>query len=318
MDALEERLNDPNALYNQALLDIKNNTLNTYNEMLKYNRKYGDGDDETVKNMWEEAYKANENYKKANGAGYNGINLGNYTNNNTGTKSSSGSSGGSGSSTKSSSNTKKTSSTKTSSSKSSSNTPKLDDATKRKVAAAIWNGGYGWGKNPERAKRLTEVFGSNNGIQDLVSKGVGRNDKAPGKSYTYLNMRKKFKGYASGTHSAIAGLHAIDELGTETIFQSADGTKYKMFTGGEKVLNAKASDFLFDFANHGGEIIEKFIRSVFGGATNNIKPLVNANNIDMGDIIIQGNTNKATVSEIRRAQRDSLETMLKELTKLNK
>lgn len=41
MDALEERLNDPNALYNQALRDIQNNTLALYEEMIKYNNKYG-------------------------------------------------------------------------------------------------------------------------------------------------------------------------------------------------------------------------------------------------------------------------------------
>ena len=324
MDALEEKLNDPSALYNQALTDIKNNSKNQlYYTMLMYNRQYGSGKDSDINEKWEKAYGALDEYQKLFGKAYENVTLKNETGYkpNTGWNKApvSGAKASNKTSSNSSSKTSSNSSSKTSSNSSSKkSTPKLDNDTKRKVAAAIWNGGYGWGKNPERAKRLTEVFGSNNGIQDLVSKGVGRNDKAPGKSYTYLNMRKKFKGYASGTHSAIAGLHAIDELGTETIFQSADGTKYKMFTGGEKVLNAKASDFLFDFANHGGEIIEKFIRSVFGGATNNIKPLVNANNIDMGDIIIQGNTNKATVSEIRRAQRDSLETMLKELTKLNK
>lgn len=41
MDALEEKLNDPNALYNQALRDIQNNTLALYEEMIKYNNKYG-------------------------------------------------------------------------------------------------------------------------------------------------------------------------------------------------------------------------------------------------------------------------------------
>lgn len=41
MDALEERLNDPHALFNQALEDIKNNTADLYQQFIEYNRKYG-------------------------------------------------------------------------------------------------------------------------------------------------------------------------------------------------------------------------------------------------------------------------------------
>ena len=131
-------------------------------------------------------------------------------------------------------------------------------------------------------------------------------------------MRKKLRGYASGTSNATVGLHSIDELGTETIFQSADGAKYKMFTGTEKVLNAKASTFLYNFANKGGEILDKIMRSVFGNSINNIGQPVMASNIQMGDIIINGNADKATVSEIRRAQRDPVEMLLKEFNRLNK
>lgn len=311
MDALEEKLNDPQALFNQALEDIKNNTLNTYNEMIKFNRANGDGKDETIEEMWEEAFKANEEYKAANGSGYNGINIGNYTGYTAPTASTSGGSSGS-------SGSGKSGSTTSSSSSSSSSKPKLDDDTKRKVAAAIWNGGYGWGHNPERAARLTEVFGADNGIQALVNKNVGKNDRAPGSEYTYLNMRKKFKGYALGTRSAAPGLHAIDELGTETIFQSANGTRYKMFTGGEKVLNAKASNFLYDFANQGRDILDKLVRSVFGGTFGGVTPPVTHNEITMGNIVIQGNADNRTVSEIRRAQRDSVEDMLKAFNRLNK
>ena len=39
--------------------------------------------------------------------------------------------------------------------------PKLDENIKKGVSAAIWNGGYGWGYDPDRAKRLKEVFGEN-------------------------------------------------------------------------------------------------------------------------------------------------------------
>lgn len=41
MDALDEKLNDPHALFNQALEDIKNNTAELYQEFIDYNRKHG-------------------------------------------------------------------------------------------------------------------------------------------------------------------------------------------------------------------------------------------------------------------------------------
>ena len=133
--------------------------------------------------------------------------------------------------------------------------------------------------------------------------------------------KAKFKslGYYTGTKSASPGIHAIDELGTETIFQSANGAKYKLFTGGEKVLNAKASNFLYDFANKGSEILDKIVGSIFDNGIHGLSPVIaNNNNIQMGDVIINGNAEKATVSEIRRAQRDAVETMLKEFNRLNK
>lgn len=87
----------------------------------------------------------------------------------------------------------------------------LDEQTKKKVAAAIWRGGLGWGVNPDRAKRLKEVFGANNGIQALVNKGVGKNDGSSDvKNYTYLAMRKKFKGYKTGGLVDYTGLAQVD------------------------------------------------------------------------------------------------------------
>ena len=106
----------------------------------------------------------------------------------------------------------------------------LDEQTKKKVAAAIWRGGLGWGVNPDRAKRLKEVFGANNGIQALVNKGVGKNDGGSDvKNYTYLAMRKKFKGYKTGGLVDYTGLAQVD------------GTPQKP----ELMLNAKdAQNFL--------------------------------------------------------------------------
>ena len=134
-------------------------------------------------------------------------------------------------------------------------------------------------------------------------------------------MRKKFKGYASGTANATPGWHELFEGDIdEYVFTSGDGSKYRMFSGlGDKVLNGDATDFLYDFANSGGTVLTKMLADLFkvGGFGNIVKP-VQAIDIRQGDVIVQGNADMKTVSEIRRAQRDSLEFMLKELNRLNR
>ena len=196
-------------LYEKALNDIRTGSVKLYNDMIKWNKEYGDGISDTITKAWENAYKAEKNYYDYTGQHYNGVNLANAT-------------------------------------------------------------GY---KKPTRS------------------------------------------GYASGTSYATAGIHRVDERGIETIFQSADGQRYRMFSSGEKVLNASASDFLYKFANKGREILDKLFNSS-SHSYNNVSPGVVANNIQQGDIIIQGNADKATVSEIRRAQRENLEQMLKQLNRL--
>lgn len=126
--------------------------------------------------------------------------------------------------------------------------------------------------------------------------------------------------FASGTQYAPAGLHILDEYGSETIFQSKNGQKYKMFTGGEKVLNAKASEFLYKFATSGGEFLSRLVN----GAANGLNYLTGGGRrlaveaVNMGDIIINGNADRSTVSEIRRAQRDALENLLHEFDRLSR
>lgn len=166
------------------------------------------------------------------------------------------------------------------------------------------------------------------GIRDTIKKAWEEAYKAEKQYFNYTGTHfngvnlsnatgyvKGVSGYASGTSHAIAGIHKVDEQGVETIFQSADGQRYRMFSSGEKVLNASASDFLYKFANKGREILDK----LFNGTShsyNNVVPGVVANNIQLGDIVIQGNADKSTVSEIRRAQRENLEQMLKQLNRL--
>lgn len=199
IDAMESALNDPETIFNQALDDIRNSSEALYQEFLEYNRRFGNGNDETIREMFAAAYAATT----AKGQNYNGIQVGNYT------------------------------------------------------------------------------------------------------------------GYASGTAYASGGLHRIDERGSEYVFTSADGSRYRMLNSGDKVLNAKASDFLYRFAMSGGNIIEKMM-SEAARNVNSVKPSAVVNEIRVGDIVIQGNADERTVSEIRRAQRDNMNYILKELSRLNK
>lgn len=171
------------------------------------------------------------------------------------------------------------------------------------------------------------VYGD--GIRDTIKKAWEEAYKAEkqyfnytGRHYNGVNLSnatlyvKGRTGYASGTSHSTAGLHKVDEQGIETIFQSSDGQRYRMFSSGEKVLNAGASDFLYKFANRGTEILGK----LFGNSSNNVfdkvHPVIAGNEFNQGDIIINGNADRATVSEIRRAQRESLEQMLKQFNRL--
>lgn len=312
MDALDEKLNDPHALFNQALEDIKNNTAELYQQFIEYNRKHGTGNDQDIADMWEDAYKADLEYQDThNGEHPDGIEIGNYTGyvrpeNPTPPEPPEG---------------QNPPEEQPPEEPKEPEPPKLTDEIKKKVAAAIWNGGYGWGNGADRVNRLKEVFGANNGIQDLVNKGVGKNGVSLTSDYTYLNMRKKFKGYASGTKNATPGWHELFEGNVdEYVFTSSDGNRYKMFSGlGDKVLNGEATDFLYDFATTGGSVLTKMLADLFGLSNfGNIAKPVQAIEIHSGDIIVQGNANERTVSEIRRAQRENLKFVITEFNKLNK
>ena len=88
--------------------------------------------------------------------------------------------------------------------------PTLTNDIKKRVAAAIWNGGYGWGNGSDRTKRLTEVFGANNGIQAIVNKGYDYVANVSPAGYSYASMRKKFKGYKTGGLVNYTGLAQLD------------------------------------------------------------------------------------------------------------
>ncbi len=144
---------------------------------------------------------------------------------------------------------------------------------------------------------------------------VGRSSKKVGSG----TAKVEIGGHASGTKNAAPGLSMVDELGPEWLFTSSSGDRYRIFSGGEKVLNANATDFLYEFANNGKSLLGAIISKVVdGGSFRKVQSLISNSDIKLGDIIINGNADKATVSEIRRAQREQLTNMLREFNRLNK
>lgn len=322
MEALDEKLNDPNALYNQALNDIRNNSKNQlYYQMLMYNRQYGDGNDETVKEFWEDVYGALGEYEKFFGESYQEVSLENAT----GVKDDSG----------------------WDDEKISGTNPENQPSNKDDVEDSDSQESYPYGKVSDVSKTLkygskgkdvkalqyalNELGFGNSGTKSLdgdfgklTKSAVKKFQKSMGIKQDGIvgkNTKAKFKtkGYASGTKYATAGLHELFEHGDEYIFSASDGSRYRMFSGGEKVLNAKATEFLYDFANSGGDVLAQMLKNVFGGTgLDGIAPTVINNEINMGDIIISGDASQKTVSEIRREQRSAVTYMLQEFGKLNK
>lgn len=314
LDLLDEKEKDSKALYEQALEDIKNGSIDLYNEMIKWNETYGDGIEDTIKNAWEEAYKALEEYKTLYDETFNGVNLGNAT----GYKPENGPYEGSKISGSGAGFANSGSSGSTSSG-TATDTKVADDSKSTAAAPALAVG------TAVSVKSGTKWYAD--------SYGGGRSGTAKSGKIKYINLKgthpynidglgwvKKtdIVGYAAGTRSALPGVHSVDERGDEYIFQSSDGSRYRLFSGGEKVLNARATNFLYDFANNGSQILQKLINAVSGGGLGAIRPIQNNVQLVTGDIIINGNTDKATISEIRRAQRESVELVLRQFNKFNK
>lgn len=290
IDALDERLNDPHALYNQALADIKNNTYSLYQEMISYNRKYGSGNDDDVSEMWNDAYEANKDYKNKTGAEYKGIHLGNYS--------------------------------------------ASDASVIGKVSAVSATLKQGSSGNGVKALQhaLNQLGFGNSGTKSLDG-SFGKNTKSAVIAFQRAHglspdgsvgpaTKAKFKalGYAMGTASATQGIHRVDELGTEYVFESpSDGTRYRMFQGGEKVLTAKATDFLYRFANSDGGILTNLISDILDRVNlGSVSRFAQVIEVNTGDVIVQGNANMQTVSAIRREQRKNVDYILREFNRLSK
>ena len=312
IDALDAELNDPELMFNKALAAIQENTGNLYEQMLEYNRKYGSGNDDDVKDVYEEAYKALLKYRELYGKDYDGVSLSNKT----GYTPNTSWDGASVSQPNTPSPPQQSSSPSTTTTSSGNSSPELYEGATVTVKDSATN----FSDRSHNAYMASFVPGGEFTAYQIRGDEVliGRNG-----AYTGWINKSDIVGYASGTKNATPGIHRVDEVAPETIFQSKDGSRYKLFTGGEKVLNAKASNFLYDFANQGGSLLKDgiyntILSAISSGLFDAVRSSICKNEINLGDIIVQGNADKQTVSEIRREQRSAVEYMLKELNKLNK
>lgn len=305
IDALDAKLNDPHALYNQALSDIKSNTQALYDEFIAYNRKHGTGNDQDIADMWEDAYKADLEYQETHGGEHlNDIPIGNYT----GYKPPE--------APKPPEPDEPTEPPKPASSESKpdDNKPSLAKGSSIQVKSSATH----FGSKSGGVRMASFVPGGKYTVYQTSGNEVliGRDGV-----YTGWINKSDIVGYRSGTGHSIGGLAQFDEdgRGSEYIFESSDGNRYRMFGEGSKVLNSDATNFLYDFATNGGSVLTKMFADLLKATgLGNISKPTQVITLSSGNIIVQGSADSKTVSEIRRAQRSELEWMLKSLNSLNK
>lgn len=96
--------------------------------------------------------------------------------------------------------------------------PEITEQDKWGVANAVWNGNQGWGSGNERVKKLKEVFGENNNIQNnyvAASESTRKKNMVGSYSdYSYSKMKEKYVQYLSGGLADFTGPAWLD--GTKT------------------------------------------------------------------------------------------------------
>jgi len=315
IDLIEDKEDNAKALRDQALEDLRSADKQMYEDMIEWNARYGSGIDQDITEVWMEATRAMSEYYKLNRRYYEDINfnqgvypdvtpddIGSWANNpisgdNPDNKS----------------------------------IPKNQPSAASSKAGSVSNIGpqLQYGSRGSDVSALQTALKEMGLYSDKIDGHFGPNTKAGVMAFQRQegisvdgivgpNTKAKFKkhGYASGTSNALAGLHEIWEEGAEYIFTSSNGKKYRMFSGGEKVLNADATNFLYDFANNGSKVLETIVSKLMGGGLPNVSPSVYSPIVNMGNIVVQGGASERTVSEIRRAQREQVDFMLKEFRKL--
>lgn len=195
--------------------------------------------------------------------------------------------------------------------------PTLTDDIRLHVAAAIWNGNYGWTNDPERNGLLEEVFGKNNGIQAIVNKGHDYIKSYSPQGYSYREMRLKFKGYSSGLkRSPLNELawtnESWDKIGGEAIVRASDRAVLTRIGTDDRVYSAMSSGNLWDMANNPSRFIAENMPRYMSG----IRAGANyENNVSMGDVNMNFPSVKNYEEFVTALQKDrKFEKMIQNMT----
>lgn len=303
IEAIEDYLDDAYALRQQAIKDLQNGNAQLYQEMIEYNRQYGSTIDSDITEKWDAAYEALNRYNELLDDDY-GIKLQNMTGNTSKHYTPADKIPESKPTTtnKKPSTTNKKSSTATKA----KSGPKVGDRVTVKKTATNFSPQSGSVKMNKSVPGGTYTVYQLKGNQVLI--GV------PGKGYTGWVYKSDLQGYAKGTSNAKGGLAVVNEEGLEYILSNPSKGKYQFLNNGDKVFNAKASEFLYKWANEPAKILGSMVKSLSASSIAIASPC----NITVGDINISGNADEKTVGELRRVRKELITDILNEFKKMKK
>lgn len=312
IEAIEDYLDNAYELRQQAIKDLQNGNAQLYQEMIEYNRQYGDSIDSSISEKWEAAYEALNRYNSLLDDDY-GMKLDNMTGYNKGKYETAAEREARERATKSTSakNAAQAAAKNMNKSSGSSNTsrksgPNRGDKVTIKKSATHFSSQSG------NAKMASHVPGGKYTVYQVKGNQVliGVNG-----AYTGWVWKSDIQGYATGTPYAKGGIANIDEKGLELILGSPDKGRYKFLNDGDKVFNAKASEFLYKWANQPGEVLSSMIKSLSAASSVSI---ASPCNITVGDVVVNGSADEKTVGELRRAHKQIVTDILNEFKKMKK
>lgn len=312
IEAIEDYLDNAYELRQQAIKDLQNGNAQLYQEMIEYNRSYGSTIDADVTAKWEAAYEALNRYNSLLDDDY-GMKLDNMTGYNKGKYETAAEREARERATQrtSAKDAAQTIAKNAGKSSGSSNTsrksgPNRGDKVTIKKSATHFSSQSG------NAKMASHVPGGRYTVYQVKGNQVliGVNG-----AYTGWVWKSDIQGYATGTPYAKGGIANIDEKGLELILGSPDKGRYKFLNDGDKVFNAKASEFLYKWANQPGEVLGSMIKSLSAASSVSI---ASPCNITVGDVVINGSADEKTVGELRRAHKQIVTDILNEFKKMKK
>lgn len=310
IEAIEDYLDNAYELRQQAIKDLQNGNAQLYQEMIEYNRQYGSTIDADVTAKWEAAYEALNRYNSLLDDDY-GMKLDNMTGYNKG-KYETAAEREAREAQEAAAAAKKQATQKPTQKPAQKPAQKPKSGPNRGDKVTIKKSATHFSSQSGNAKMASHVPGGKYTVYQVKGNQVliGVNG-----AYTGWVWKSDIQGYATGTPYAKGGIANIDEKGLELILGSPDKGRYKFLNDGDKVFNAKASEFLYKWANQPGEVLSSMIKSLSGASSVSI---ASPCNITVGDVVINGSADEKTVGELRRAHKQIITDILNEFKKMKK